>query len=96
MTIFFDPVFTPNMYIYDETGNLFLSFSPFLTKSHGRGEKHSAINARVLFPQPNPSRVYRLPAHRGNTPPRIDLRKAFAPIADAAWNLKTSIKYVVT
>ena len=52
------------------------------------------MNASTLFPQPRPILLYRLRPDRGNNAPTSDRSTVFAAIAEAAYRVNASTRYV--
>ncbi|KAL8967485.1 MAG: hypothetical protein Q9197_005400, partial [Variospora fuerteventurae] len=65
-------------------GNLFLNPSPYQKNTSGIAPKASAMNAKRLFPQPNPKLSYMLGPASGRTALSRERRTVAAARADAA------------
>ena len=60
----------------------------------GTGINANPTNPRRLFPHPNPKASYMDNPNSGTNAPKIDLKTVFAAMADAAWMVKASTRYV--
>lgn len=68
--------------------------SPYLKNSIGIGHKAKAIKASKELPHPSPSVAYILGPAKGRTAPKVDRKTVLAAIADAAYMVKASTKYI--